>query len=241
VLPNSSLIHWYLFRVARKFGAIEKDADEKKISFQGLMKIFRQLPLFEEAIDKTVWDKMDIAHTREVWQKIQDGEIKLVFQPISPISVSGEEIKRGVLLPHYGEKTILDTLKKRLGKTRLLMICTNCHHQWHSTVSRTRLQCPQCSGVMITGIKSLEDQKKFLTLIKKKVVKKEDKRELKRFIKSASLVASYGRDALYVLAGYGIGPDTGARILSKQKKDDALLQEILEAEITYARTKRFWD
>ncbi len=241
VLPNSSLIHWSLFRVARKFGAIEKDADEKKISFQGLMKIFRQLPLFEEAIDKTVWDKMDTENTSEVWQKIQNQEIKLVFQPIAPISVSGEEIKKSFLSPHYGEKTILETLKKRLGKTRLLMICTNCHHQWHSTVSRTRLQCPRCNGLMITGIKSVKEQKKFLKLIKKKVIEKKDKSELKRFIKSASLVASYGRDALYVLAGYGIGPDTGARILSKQKKGDDLLQEILEAEITYARTKKFWD
>jgi ATP-dependent Lhr-like helicase len=241
VLPNSSLIHWYLFRVARKFGAIEKDADEKKISFQGLMKIFRQLPLFEEAIDKTLWDKMDITHTREVWKKIQDGEIQLVFQPIAPISISEEEIKRSFLLPHYGEKTILETLKKRLGKTRLLMICTNCYHQWNSTVSRTRLQCPRCGGVMITGSKNLEEQKKFLALLKKKAIEKGDKRELKRFMKSASLVASYGREALYVLAGYGIGPDTGARILSKQKKGDDLLQEILEAEITYARTKRFWD
>lgn len=241
VLPNSSLIHWYMYRVARKFGAIEKDADEKKISFQGLMKTFRHLPLFEEAIDKTMWDKMDITHTREVWQKIQDGRIQLILQPIAPISLSGEEIKRGFLSPHYGEKTILETLKKRLGKTRLLMICTNCHHQWHSTVSRTRLQCPRCGGVMITGIKNIEEQKKILTLIKKKVVEKGDKGELKRFIKSASLVASYGRDALYVLAGYGIGPDTGARILSKQKKGDDLLQEIFKAEITYARTKRFWD
>ncbi len=241
VLPNSSLIHWYLFRVARKFGAIEKDADGKTISFQGLIRIFRHLALFDEAIDKTLWDKMDIAHTREVWKKIQDGEIELVFQAIAPISLSGEEIKRSFLSPHYGEKTILETLKKRLGKTRLLMICTNCHHQWHSTVSRTRLQCPRCGGVMITGIKSIKEQKKFLTLMKKKVVEKGDKRGLKRFIKSASLVASYGRDALFVLAGYGIGPDTGARILSKQKKGDELLQEILEAEITYARTKRFWE
>ena len=80
-----------------------------------------------------------------------------------------------------------------------------------------------------------------MVLLKKKVAEKGDKREIKRFMKSASLVASYGRDALYVLAGYGIGPDTGARILSKQKKGDDLLQEILEAEITYARTKRFWD
>ena len=54
-------------------------------------------------------------------------------------------------------------------------------------------------------------------------------------------MASYGRDALLALAGYGVGPDTAARILAKQKKEDELLWEILEAEINYARTKKFWD
>ena len=121
------------------------------------------------------------------------------------------------------------------------MICTNCHHQWHSTVARTRLQCPHCAGLMITGIKNQEEQKKFMHLLKQKYIEKEDKKELKRFFKSASLVASYGRDALLTLAGYGIGPDTAARILAKQKKKDELLWEILEAEIIYARTKKFWD
>ena len=94
---------------------------------------------------------------------------------------------------------------------------------------------------MVTGIKNLEEQKKLIKLLRKKDIKKDEKRELKRFLKSASLVASYGRDALLALAGYGIGPDTAARILSKQKKGEDLLWEILEAEIIYSRTKRFWD
>jgi ATP-dependent Lhr-like helicase len=241
VLPNSSLIKWHLFRVARKFGAVEKDATGKTISPLGLIRIFRKLTLFDEVIDKTLWDKMDILHAQEVWEKIQKNEIQLVFQAIAPISLSGEEIKKSYLSPHYGDKTILETLRKRLEKTRLLMICANCYHQWSSTVSRVRLKCPQCGGVMITGIKSMDEQKKFIKLLKKKVVEKKDKRELKRFLKSASLVASFGRDALFVLAGYGVGPDTAARILAKQKKEDELLWEILEAEITYARTKKFWD
>ena len=38
----------------------------------------------------------------------------------------------------------------------------------------------------------------------------------------------------------GTGHKTAARILGKMKTGDDLLREILEAERTYARTRRFW-
>ena len=45
-----------------------------------------------------------------------------------------------------------------------------------------------------------------------------------------------------VIAGRGIGPDTAGRILRKQLGADSdLVKAIIEAEITYARTRRFWD
>ena len=47
---------------------------------------------------------------------------------------------------------------------------------------------------------------------------------------------------LLAFAGRGIGADTAARILSSFSEDEEdLLRDILNAEITYARTKRFWD
>jgi hypothetical protein len=44
-----------------------------------------------------------------------------------------------------------------------------------------------------------------------------------------------------VLAGRGVGPATAGRILRRQLPDDQLVQAVMEAEITYARTRRFWD
>ena len=52
------------------------------------------------------------------------------------------------------------------------------------------------------------------------------------------------------LMGRGIGPDTAARVLRRYnvrdlKKSDELLikflRDILKAELTYARTRGFWD
>jgi len=45
-----------------------------------------------------------------------------------------------------------------------------------------------------------------------------------------------------VIAGRGIGPESAGRILRKQLRDESdLVKAIIESEITYARTRQFWD
>lgn len=81
-----------------------------------------------------------------------------------------------------------------------------------------------------------------IKLIRKKALSEEEEKEVRRLYKNASLVQSNGRRALLAFAGRGIGADTAARILSSFSEDEEdLLRDILNAEITYARTKRFWD
>ena len=59
--------------------------------------------------------------------------------------------------------------------------------------------------------------------------------------KNASLVKDYGPKAVVALAGRGVGPDSASRILSGfYENEDEFLRDILSAELTYARTKRFW-
>jgi ATP-dependent Lhr-like helicase len=81
---------------------------------------------------------------------------------------------------------------------------------------------------------------KKTAMVPAKETLRKNKREYRRVYKNASLVATYGKDAIIVMAGYGIGVDTAARILRKQKKGDELLEEIIKAEITYSKTRQFW-
>ena len=55
---------------------------------------------------------------------------------------------------------------------------------------------------------------------------------------------------MFALMGRGIGPDTASRILRRYNKMDLQISEeiqmkffrdILKAELTYARTRGFWD
>lgn len=220
ILKNSSFIKWEIVKVARKFGLIEKDASYDKIFIEKLIDIFDRTPFMKEVIDKTIWDRMDIENTEKVLEMIRNGEIKIVIQDLSPITMNSEIARKGFIKP-FVDKLTLEALKKRLEETRIKIFCLNCSNYFETRVYRCPAICPKCSSKMIA------------------VVKK-DLKDKKSLVKNASLVAEYGKKAILVMAGYGIGADTASRILAMQKDGDELLKEILKAEITYARTKRFW-
>jgi ATP-dependent Lhr-like helicase len=53
---------------------------------------------------------------------------------------------------------------------------------------------------------------------------------------------AYGKKAVMALMGRGIGEDIAARILRNLHETEAeFLRDLLKAEISYARTRRFWD
>ncbi|MFN4132931.1 MAG: hypothetical protein ACK4GQ_00965, partial [Candidatus Hadarchaeales archaeon] len=88
--------------------------------------------------------------------------------------------------------------------------------------------------------------KRVMALLKKhgrgEKLSREEKKEVERYSLGASLVQGFGRRALMVMAGRGVGSRTAARILRKSyRSEEELLREILKAELLYARTRRFWE
>jgi ATP-dependent Lhr-like helicase len=141
-------------------------------------------------------------------------------------------------------------LKKRLEETDVSLVCTNCSSIWNTAVSRVdkKPKCSRCGAIKIAVLPRYNrDMAKLLT---KKELNSEEKKELKRLLKNASLVLSYGKPAVLSLVARGIGPDTAARILRRysgsqiEKSEEILikfLRDILKAELNYARTRGFWD
>ena len=69
----------------------------------------------------------------------------------------------------------------------------------------------------------------------------EENYKFKRAWKIASLIETFGKNAVIVLSGYGIGADTGARILRNMIDEDLMYKQIYEAERQYVMTRGFWD
>jgi len=250
ILKNSTYIRWQLVHVARKFGALKKDFDYKNVGVKKLFTLFENSLIFNEAIDKIIWERMDVENTCKVLKDIQNGEIEIFIQRLSPIALAGLETIRGLMVPQRADRSILLALKKRLEDADITLVCTNCNSTWNTTVYRAddKPKCSNCGAIKIAVLRRYNrDLAKILT---KKERTKEENREAKRLFKNASLVLSFGKHALLALVGRGIGPDTAARILRRynildlEKSEEMqirFLRDILKAELNYARTRGFWD
>jgi len=250
ILRNSTYLRWQLVHVARKFGALRKDFDYKTIGMKRLFSLFEQSLILEEALDKLMWERMDVARTVQVMQKIQSGEITIHIQRLSPIALTGFETIRGLMVPQRADRSILMALKKRLEEADITLACTNCHHTWNMVAGRVALQptCSRCGAIKIAVVRRYN--KKFLPLLSKKHRTSEENKEVQRLHKNASLVLSYGKFAVLALVGRGVGPDTAARILGRynklelqksEEREIKFLRDILQAELQYAKTRGFWD
>ena len=242
IVRNSSDLRWQFVHVAKKFGAVRKDADYKMLNVSKLVDVFEYSPMFEEAIAKTLWENMDVEDTATVLKRIQEGAIELVTGKLSPMGLEAIGERRHIVQPQRADKTVLIALSDRLQAEEIVMVCMNCRSQRKGKVANLpeRISCSKCGGVVIAAIQPYV--KKDLKILKKGTASEEDRKTLKRIYKNANLVTAHGKKAVIALVGRGVGVDTAARILARcHMEEHEFLRDLLAAEITYARTKRFWD
>ena len=137
-------------------------------------------------------------------------------------------------------------VKTRLLKTKHRLLCVRCG-RWERVVTtkdvKNSLSCPYCKARQITAtFYSDYDLQKIIQ--KKHQGKKISSDENHRFVRAwkvSSLIENFGKTALIVLSGYGVGADTAARILRNMVDDENLYKQIYQAERQYVMTRGFWD
>jgi len=240
-LKRTALFRWKLVQVAKKFGAIERDADYERISINRLIDLFEGTVVAREAYRELFSEYMDVRGATEVLRSIDQGTIQVETGLLSLFGREGLFSSKDVIPPPVADQAVIATLKRRLDQDHVILCCMNCH-RWHSktVVSRVpeRPQCPQCGARLIAAVKPWEDEYCTIPLKKQKT---EDERAIEaRLLKNANLVLTHGRKAVTALAGRGVGPDAAIRILSTLAEGDAFYREILKAERNFIRTHRFW-
>jgi len=220
ILKNSAFLRWAFVYVAKKFGALRRDVEWESVSIPRLLKAFENTPLFEEVLDKVFWERMDIPRTIEVLRKIRSGEIEVVVTRMTPVGRAGLEGGRLLVTPSKADHATLLAVKARLEKETATLLCMNCKRTWRETVRDlpSKIRCPNCDALMVAVVAPYEKDK------------------------IASLVMAHGKKAVVALMARGVGEDTAARILrGYHETEEDFLRDLLAAEVTYARTKRFWD
>jgi ATP-dependent Lhr-like helicase len=212
------------------------------MKFSRLFELYEGTPVYREAVDKVIFEDLDLEGTRKVMQRLQDGSVRLEVTAVSPMGQQGIGHAKELIQPQRADHAILMALKKRLEDEVLFMSCLNCRSQVRrrSGDAPEREVCEVCGGEMVAALKGYE--RETLRLLGKIELSEADRRDLARLWRNANIVHSYGRKAVLALSGRGVGPDAASRILQMyHQEEDDLLRDILAAEVNYARTKRFWD
>ncbi len=242
-LVNSSFFRWMFLHVAKKFGAVKRDVDYRSVSLDRLMEVFRDTPLYREALDKTFRDHMDVVGAQRVLSMIREGSMEIISSPhgLSPISEVGLDDYREFLRPEKVSRAVLMAFKERLWDERMTMKCLKCGSGRKKRVRDVKKpSCPRCGSAMVAPLLFYHDEgivDRDITTLSPKEMKK-----LKEYYKLADLARVYQRRALMAIAARGVGHDKAGKILGRAFSDEEeFLRTLLKAEIQYARTKRFWD
>lgn len=194
----------------------------------------------EEVLSKLFHERMDVLGVRDILRAVQNGNIELKITASGPIGLSNHS-SRDMLLPNWDSAQVRTQLRSRLTNERAVLCCLKCKVTRRFRVARypemTDIKnCIKCKGSMLAC--SPERMQSMLV----GWVESEDEKDQARMMKNASVVQSRGYEAILCLMGRGIGEATAQRVLRKVQRNniDGLLEMIHNAEMEYARTRRFW-
>lgn len=245
LLRESPLLRHHLVHVARHFGALPSDGEATQFSRAKLDALLTHPALQEETLSRLLHDRMDLAAVGDFLHGLQDGRIQLTVQGQGPVSFLGQEDARGLVAVPKSDDALLAAVRKRVEETQVLLACVGCGNAWPDKVADLprALRCRRCSGIQVACLRPWnEDQ---LPLLRRKDVDRmdaEQRAQRERMHRNAALVSSFGALACRALVARGVGPDTAARILQKvaDPEQPAFWRELLQAELTFARTSAYW-
>ena len=239
--------------VAERFGALKRG---KLIAHPNLCSLptrFEKTPIFEEALQETGRDLIDMERGKQVLVSVANGGIAvetfLAGERPTPIAYGllyrYLEVPEAVAPDSLG-KSSYQRMKASIFGTDVSLLCVKCGTDQGATTVGELPEEPKClkcgSGLLAPcywGTAKLED------LVRKREAKgqlnEEERSELSRARRGADLVLSYGKKAVVAQTVYGIGPQTASRILAEMRDDEeAFYRDLLEAKIRFVTTRQFW-
>ena len=237
-IPNGRAIRARFVQVARRFGVLKKDVDPRRVNIEGMMKRYSGTPVVEETLSKLFHERMDIEGTMDLMSDIQNGRVSVVVTGPGPLGQSPRS-ERDMLLPAWSDKDLRERLETRLLSERCVLICINCSSLERKRVGRLENgmdDCSVCGGTMRCC--APERMENMLS----GWVSSHDPKDRGRVQKNAELIRNHGFEAILCLMARGVGEETATRILRSHsgKTRTDLLRSIHNAEIGYARTRRYW-
>ena len=249
-LKGKNDVTWKTFCVGKKFGFYDRNDVYVKNEIRYDFERNIDTPLVKEAFRELFHEKFDLEGTRRIIELIKQNKIKIEWTDVDKFSKLAEPVLDQTVMSYTNpaniDKEMLQKVRKRLLETKQRLICVRCG-LWQQVMTPNEthpLRCKYCKGQQITCTYEY-DHELVKTIQKKHQGKKltpDEKKNFQKAWKVSSLLATFGKTALIVMAAYGVGPDTAGRILKNRLEDDDdyLIKQIIIAEKTYTLTRGFW-
>ena len=239
--------------VAERFGALKRG---KLIAHPNLCSLptrFERTPIFEEALQETGRDLIDMERSKQVLLAVASGVVSvetfLAGDRPTPIAYGllyrYLEVPEAVAPDSLGRSSY-QRMKASIFGTDVSLLCVKCGtDQGETTVGGLpeEPRCAKCgSGLLVPcywGTAKLSEL--ILKREAKSLLNEDERAELSKARRGADLVLSYGKKAVVAQTVYGIGPQTASRILAEMHDDEeAFYRDLLEAKIRFVTTRQFW-
>jgi len=238
-IPNGRQLRWRLVQVCKVMGVLRSGVDPRKINLHGIAQRYKDTPVMDEALDKLFNERMDIDGTVDLLHAIQGGVVHVEERSPGALGLTPRS-ERDMQLPDWSNVEVRRRLESRLMNERVVLICLRCKTSTRFRVARFSTidrSCGVCQATMrAVAREGLGDELA-------KWVGSEEEKIRNRMMRNAEMVQHRGLDAILCLMARGVGEDTATRILRAyppESERDSLLKAIHEAEVQYARTRRFW-
>ena len=239
--------------VAERFGALKRG---KLIAHPNLCSLptrFEKTPIFEEALQETGRDLLDMERGKQVLTAVAKGEISvetfLAGDRPTPIAYGllyrYLEVPEAVAPDSLG-KSSYQRMKASIFGTDVSLLCVKCGVDQGETTVGDLQEEPKClncgSGLLAPCYWGTAKLSELIGKRESKAPLNEDERaELSKARRGADLVLSYGKKAVVAQSVYGIGPQTASRILAEMHdNEEAFYRDLLEAKIRFVTTRQFW-
>ena len=249
-LTGTHNINWKVWTVAKRFGMINREAVYDKKVARMIYDRYSKTPVSAESIRELVHDKYDMVQTQQVLNGIKEKKVKIHWLEVSEFSDLAKPIiehssKMTGATPLSIEKGVIELVKERLEKTKHRLVCIRCG-KWERVMETKEVPeeivCAYCRSRLVTA--TFWSDNEMSKIIKIRLaggkLSAEDNHKFERAWKVASLVNNFGKKAIIVLSGHGVGADTAARILRNYVDDEQVYRSIYEAERQYVITRGFW-
>jgi ATP-dependent Lhr-like helicase len=239
--------------IAERFGALRRGQFIAHPNLCSLPTRFESTPVFEEALQETGRDLLDMKRAKELLVSVAQRKVRVetFLSDEKPTPIAYHILYRyldvpELVAPDSLARTTIEKMKLSIYGTSIETVCMKCGRgQGFRTIGELpeEPRCTHCgSGLLSPSFWTGSQVAKLMERkLRREALSEDERSELAKARRAADLVLSYGRRAIIAQAVYGIGPQTASRILARMDEDEeSFYRELLEAKLKFIETRPFW-